>query len=386
MMNDLQLLKQTPGEEIFLTEDPSSFFKTYAKGRCAVFTGKRGVEANGAWADFSAAVPGAVRFSGIEAEPAIETVERMTAFLNDGKFDTVFAIGGGSVLDAAKAAFLVSQTKWPLKELFGVNKYSTPLPEKILRRIIAVPTTSGTGSEATQYANIVDKKAQVKKLIAEVQTVPEAACIVPRYTSTMPPSVTLATGCDALAHLLEGFLNVGADTNHPAANQWALRGIELVTEALPGALQGDPAARKAMAVAAALGGMTIRFKSTGLPHLCSFSWFGRIEHGIAAIMLLPESWRYYLGNPAVAERTMLLKDIFPGTVPEEVIDSFRRFLSSLGVPEKLKVFPGLTPELMELTAASAGENKMKLELAPRRVPMEESKLILQNILLKTYGE
>jgi alcohol dehydrogenase class IV len=202
----------------------------------------------------------------------------------------------------------------------------------------------------------------------------------------MPASVTLATGCDALAHLLEGFLNVGADNNHPAANQWALRGIRLVRENLSAALKNEPGARKAMAIAAALGGMTIRFKSTGLPHLCSFSWFGRIEHGIAAIMLLPESWRYYLGNPAVAERTRLLKEIFPGTTPEAVIDSFRSFLTSLGVPEKLKAFPGLTPELMELTAASAGENKMKLELAPRRVPMEESKLILQDILLKTYGE
>ena len=230
------------------------------------------------------------------------------------------------------------------------------------------------------------KTTLIKKLIAEAQCVPEAACLVPRYTATMPHNVTLATGCDALAHLIEGFLNVGADSNHPQANAWALRGIELVKTFLPQALEGIPEARRQMAVAAALGGMTIRFKSTGLPHLCSFSWFGRIAHGIAAIMLLPESWRYYLGNPAVCERTMLLKEIFHGNTPDEVIDSFRAFLDSIGVPEKLNSFQDLTPELMERTAASAGENKMKLELAPRPVPLEESKLILQKILLKSYGE
>ena len=202
----------------------------------------------------------------------------------------------------------------------------------------------------------------------------------------MPRHITLATGCDALAHLIEGFLNVGADTNHPGANFWALRGIELVKHFLPQALEGISGARTSMALAAALGGMTIRFKSTGLPHLCSFSWFGRIPHGIAAIMLLPESWRYYLGNPAVCERTMLLKEIFPGDTPEEIIDSFRSFLDSMGVPEKLSSFPELSTDLMERTASAAGENKMKLELAPRPVPLEESKLILQKILLKSYGE
>jgi alcohol dehydrogenase class IV len=83
---------------------------------------------------------------------------------------------------------------------------------------------------------------------------------------------------------------------------------------------------------------------------------------------------------------MLLSEIFPGRSPAEIIDSFRAFLTELGVPEKLNAFPDLSLELMERTACSAGENKMKLELAPRPVPVEESKSILQDILLKSYGE
>ena len=384
IMNCLQLLTQAPGEELILTNDPADFFKKYAKGRCAVFTGRKGVEANGAWEEFSNAVPGAKRFSGIEPEPCIETVERMTAFLEQGKYDTVFAIGGGSVLDAAKAAFLVHQTKLPLRELFGVNMYSQKFPGKDLARIIAVPTTSGTGSEATQYSNIVDKEAGVKKLIAEARCVPLAGCIVPRYTAPMSRDVTLATGCDALAHLLEGFLNVRADSNHPEGNTWALAGIRLVKEFLPGALVNDPCAREKMAIAAALGGMTIRFKSTGLPHLCSFSWFGRIAHGDAVAVLLTEAWRYYLGNPAVCSRTMELADIFPGKTPAEVISSYRKFLDSIGMPGKLEAWQQIDMELLDRTARSGSQNRMKLELAPLPVPLDKSYEILKDILTRSY--
>ena len=139
-----------------------------------------------------------------------------------------------------------------------------------------------------------------------------------------------------------------------------------------------------MALAAALGGMVIRHKSTGVPHLCSFSWFGRIEHGIAVVLLLPAAWRYYLGEPSVAERTMMLKDVFGGDAPEAVVSGFRSFLSSLGVPESLRAFPDITSELLRSTAESGRENAMKLELAPRRIPLEQSSEILSGILDEAY--
>lgn len=130
--------------------------------------------------------------------------------------------------------------------------------------------------------------------------------------------------------------------------------------------------------------MVIRFKSTGLPHLCSFSWFGRLEHGIAVAMLLPASWSYYLGNPKVAERTMRLADYFPGDEPRGVIASYRRFLDSVGVPGALKDCDGITPELLAATAASGSENRMKLELAPYPVPVSDSERILGGILKQAY--
>jgi len=361
-----------PGEKIIISDDVLQDLPGCCQGKTVVFSGMH-------YADkFRNA--GYQVWCGVEAEPAMETVEAMAAYLREEKPDTVVAVGGGSVLDAAKAALLRYETNWQLNDLFGVNKWSSANPGKTLKRLVAIPTTSGTGSEATPYSNIVSHAAGVKKLIVEVAGIPEYAIIAPDLTESMPENLTRATGCDALAHLIEGLLNVGADGNNPAVNEWAKCGIALIVQNLPAAMRGDKQARRAMAYASLLGGMTIRFKSTGLPHLCSFSWYGRIAHGDAVAVLLPECWRYYLANPAVAARTMELADIFPGTAPEEVIGAYENFLDEIGMPGGLSAWDGINAELVEKTARSGAENKMKLELAPYPVPLDKSYEILRAIL------
>ena len=364
--------QNVPGEEIIFADNLIDALRSYHSDKTLIFSGTH-------YAD-ELKKAGFSVWCGVEAEPCTQTVEKMVQVLRSSVPETVIAVGGGSVLDAAKAALLMVETGWSLDELFGVNKWSSANPGKVLRRLIAVPTTSGTGSEATPYSNIVVKNAGVKRLIVENQSVPAKAIMIPQLTSSMPWNLTRATGCDALAHLLEGFLNVGADNNHPLANLWAKCGIELIAAALPGALHGDELCRKAMAYASLLGGMTIRFKSTGLPHLCSFSWFGRIAHGDAVAILLPECWRYYLANPAVRTRTMELNEVFKGTSPEEVISSYETFLDLVGMPGGLSAWDGIDAALIEKTAKSGSQNKMKLELAPQPVPLEESYDILKAIL------
>ena len=390
-----ELLQESPGQRVIVCHGADDASVALAKrlsgaGSAVLFTGRNSADRCGASAaaEKAAALAGCrlERFSDIEPEPAVSTVEKMRDFLSAHPVDAIVAAGGGSVLDAAKAAYLSYQTGEPLSAHFGVDKYSSSHPGAVLKRIVALPTTSGTGSECTAYSNIVDRELAVKKLIAEHLIVPDTSIVVPEFTASMPRNVTLATGCDALAHLIEGLLNVRADVNHPRANDWALTGIRLISSFLSAALEDpyDMEARRAMAVAAALGGMVIRFKSTGLPHLCSFSWFGRIEHGIAAALLLPAAWRYYLAEPSVAERTMMLKDIFGGSTPEQGVANFRECLTSLGVPPSLKAYRDITPELLQRTASSGRENPMKLELAPRRVPLERSGEILSAILEAAY--
>ena len=392
-MDARHAITHAPGERIVTLSPREALaeeFRRRGPGRIVAFTGGRSAETNGGIELLEdAAKRGGcelVRFSQIEPEPAVSTVETMCALLREERPCAVVALGGGSAMDAAKAAYLAAQSGWPLAEHFGVNRYSEAHPDARPDRVICIPTTSGTGSEATPYSNIVDPAQNVKKLIAEQLIIPEFALLVPELTHTMPPGVTRATGCDALAHSIEGFLNVGADGNHPDANEWALESIRLITENLPRAIAAgtDEEARRNLSFAATLGGMVIRYKSTGLPHLASFSWFGRLEHGIAVAMLLPACWRYYLGNPAVAERTMRLAPLFPGKTPQEIIVSYRRFLDSLGVPAALRDCPGITPELLEETAHSGARNKMKLENAPRPVPVAESGQILAAILQETW--
>lgn len=385
------LLEEYPDTAICLGKSNLAALAEYLRQsgvrKIALFTGGSSADKSGAAAGFyqqigDAAELGTVLFKDIEPEPTIDTVGRMVAFLKSEQPDEVVAIGGGSPLDAAKAAWLIYQAGGKIHDYFGVNRYSSVNPDKKIKKIIAIPTTSGTGSEVTPYSNIVDRKMQVKKLISETAIIPSYAFVVPEFTVTMPGSVTLATGCDALAHAIEGFLNVGADNAHPRANSWALEAIRLIADNLPAALEDGKnlKARTAMSIAATLGGMVIRYKPTGLPHLCSFSWFGKIEHGIAVAMILPAAWRYYLGSPVVAERTMELAPIFGGTKPENVIQGYRAFLSRCGVAESLRGYPDLDKALLEKTAESAGENKMKLESAPRPVALENSREILLDIL------
>jgi alcohol dehydrogenase class IV len=390
MLNYQKILDSCPDTKISFGAGSwqkfASLLKEKGTRKIAVFTGRSSADKNGAWARLEQTGRELklqiARFKDIEVEPCTETVEKMTAFLKKEQPDEVIAVGGGSPMDAAKAAYLEYQTGQSQHDFFGVNKFSSANPGKKLKKVICFPTSSGTGSEATPYSNIVNHELKVKRLIVEREIIPEYSFVIPELTMSMPEHVTRATGCDALAHSLEGFLNVGQDAKHPPANDWALESIRLVKEFLPRAIKcgGDLEARAGMAAAATLGGMTISYKSTGLPHLCSFSWFGRIEHGIAVVLLLPAAWKYYIQREEVAARTMLLKDIFPGTTPLEIIVSFQKFLKSCGVPDSLAAFPDITPELLDLTAKNAGQNKMKLELAPKPVPLENSYEIILKIL------
>ena len=358
--------------------------------RLAVFTGSGSIDRAGHWSAFLNSLATLQlpvrRFGGVPAEPDTETVTAMTDFLRETRPDVVIAFGGGSVMDAAKAALIVLETGLPLEECFGSSRVAALRPGRSFRRIVAVPTTSGTGSEVTPYSNIVNRARGVKQLISDVALIPALAVLRTGFTASMPESVTLATGCDALTHLLEGWLNVGQDGNHPGVNVWAETGAALIVAALPRVLRdgGDGEARRAMQCAATLGGMTIRFKSTGLPHLASFSWFGRIPHGIATARLLPEAWRFYLGSPAVAARTMEIARVFPGDTPEAVIASYEKFLDDCHVP-RLRDYPALDSELLRRTARSAGSNRMKLELAPRPVTPEASEEVLSAMLERAFG-
>lgn len=327
-------------------------------------------------------------FSGVPAEPSLECVREIVKHLEFNQPSAVAAVGGGSVMDAAKAAYLSWQTGLDVSELFGVDVASKKFPGRRFRSIIGIPTTAGTGSEVTPYANIVDVKHGVKRLIMEKQIVPGIALVDPAFTCSMPRGLTAATALDALTHSIESALNIGAKDYDPAAPDWALESVKLIRYALPVVLgnPNSPLEREMLAAAATLGGMCIKARPTSLPHLCSFSLWGKVPHGLAVALLLPGFWRYYLagGSEEIAARTMAFAGIFPSdepqTSPEKVVDACEAFIRTVSPVKKLSEIPDFDAALAAKTAKDALLNPMKLESAPRSVSKESAEEVISSVL------
>lgn len=324
----------------------------------------------------------------IPAEPDLDDVARIREAIEQSASTEVVAIGGGSVLDAAKAAWAAHQTGLDVSELFGADKITGKFPGKEFKRIIAIPTTAGTGSEVTPYSNIVDRAAGVKRLIADRQIIPRMALIDPYYGHSMPNELTAATALDALTHNIESLLNTGAPETKFATNRNAVYAVRLIRDNLPLAFRdpNDVIVRERLCAAATIGGMQIAERPTSLPHLGSFSFYGRIPHGIAASMLLPPFWRFYLEEKAVRERTMLLADVFPSKepqkTPEAVVDAAAEFIAEYAGVPKLSALPCFDAAMVDRIASDAVKNPMKLASAPRPVAPESAAEIISGILKK----
>ena len=219
-------------------------------------------------------------YTKVEPDPPVDSIERAAAFYREYKCDGLIALGGGSSIDTTKAtAVRVSQTGL-LREfenmVGGTAKIKSPLPP-----VIAVPTTSGTGSETNQYAIITDPDRDVKFTMMSNYMVPRLAVIDPLMCKTMPPAVTAETGIDALSHCIEGYVGMN-DEYHPYYEALALYGVKLIGRSLRRAFgdSEDIEARKDMCMAAAFGGISFS-KGLALGHAIShvLGAFHHISHG-----------------------------------------------------------------------------------------------------------
>ncbi|MBQ9338023.1 MAG: iron-containing alcohol dehydrogenase [Lentisphaeria bacterium] len=362
------------------------------RGKCLVFAGGRSGSANRALPtviqDFCRSQIDALDWPGIPPEPCVDDVRKMRDAIEKEKPDDVVAVGGGSVMDAAKAAWLSFQSGMDVQELFGVNRASEKFPDRKFQRVICVPTTAGTGSEATPYSNIVDPDSGVKKLIMEKAIIPEYSFINPKFTWTMPKRLTVTTALDALVHCVESVLNFKAENAHPNSVNWGLQGIRLIAAGLPVVLQkpDHELGRTFLSAAAVLGGMCIRNRPTSLPHLCSFSFYGKVSHGDAVAALLPPFWQYYLEEPAVREVTMKMAGIFGSreeSTPEEVVRNAASFIAANGGPAKLSDL-GCDRSIIDKAAQDAVLNPMKLQSCPRPVSPDNAAEIITGILSKAW--
>lgn len=224
-----------------------------------------------------------VVFSGVQPDPTVENVENGLSLLKRSKAEIIIAIGGGSPIDAGKAISIMATNEGPLSNYMGYHK----VPKKGLP-LIAIPTTAGTGSEATKVAVITDSERNVKMMILDRFLMPVVALIDFRLSMSMPQPLTAHVGIDTLTHGIEAYVSQKAnDLTDPIA----LSCIELVSKNLLTAWQepDNGNARKSMAIAACQGGMAFTNSSVCLVHGMSrpLGAYFHLAHGLSNAVLLP---------------------------------------------------------------------------------------------------
>jgi alcohol dehydrogenase len=323
----------------------------------------------------------------VEPNPSKETVYRIVYHLLAGDYNCLLAIGGGSVIDAAKAAGILGTLReGELDDYFGVGMVSKKV--KKIMNLIAVPTTSGTGSELTKFSVITDISLHVKKMISDTAIVPTEAVVDPELTYSCGNHVSVVTGLDTLTHLMEGYFNNVEDGIDPEANQRALIGLKLVLESLPRVLRNgeDREARRMMSLASTLGGSVLFYKQAGLPHLNSFSWSNVMDHGEAVAVMLPYYTAYYAPNISgkIKNVATLMGIKESGDMTKGLIDGLFDFYKKINFPLTLKEFKDFSKDLIEKAVTDASQNRMKLEASPRPVTIEKSREVLQTIIEGAY--
>lgn len=242
--------------------------------------------------------------------------------------ELLVAIGGGSVLDTAKALMVgtADGSFEALVDLLATGKSFTPHRVKTL---IAIPTTAGTGSEVTPWATIWDRAAGKKYSLHLRQTWAEAALIDPTLTLSLPAAPTLAAGLDALSHALESIWNVNAN---PVSDAHAVAAARAVLTTLPALMANlaDLELRRRMSLAALQAGLAFSNTKTALAHSISYDMTLKhgLPHGIACSFTLPMVLGRALG--ANAERDAVLSRIFDGALADAPA-RLTAFLESLGV-------------------------------------------------------
>lgn len=316
-----------------------------------------------------------VVFSGVEADPSIETVIKGAEFLTQEQPDIIIGLGGCSAIDAAKGMWIYYE--YPdskleeLKELFAVKK----LRKKAI--MVAIPTTSGTGTEITGLAVITDREKGTKYPIVSYELTPDMAIIDGELSASMPENVTANTGLDALSHGVEAY---ASNISERYSDTLAKSAIELVFKNLLTAVSegSNLEVRQAMHDASCMAGMSFNNVWLGIVHSMSHQIGGTfgIPHGCGNAILMPNVIRY---NSKETEKYTDLAQMIGKSTAEEFAQAVSDLRQSVGVVGSLKEY-GIDQKEWEAKLDTLTENAMKDPCTlfnPRKPKFEEIKAILQ---------
>ena len=239
-------------------------------------------------------------FSEVESDPSVETVKMGAKAMEHFSPDVIIALGGGSVIDAAKGMWLFYEypdTKFEglYLRFLDIRKRAFKFPKMGKKaKLVAIPTTSGTGSEVTSFAVISDDRVNTKYPLADYELTPDVAIIDPQFVVSLPKVPTADTGLDVLTHAIEAYVSIMASDYTDAL---ALKACELVFKYLPRAYKNgekDLEAREKMHNASCIAGMAFTNAFLGINHSIAHKIGGQfhITHGRANAVLLPHIIRY----------------------------------------------------------------------------------------------
>ncbi len=252
--------------------------------------------------------------------------------------DSIISLGGGSPHDCGKAVGILARNGGKIHDYEGIDKSAKPMPP-----FIAINTTAGTASEMTRFCIITDTSRKIKMAIIDWRVTPHVAINDPLLMAGMPPSLTAATGMDALTHAVEAYVSTIAT---PVTDACAMKAIELVAQHLRAAVANgaDMVARDGMAYAEYLAGMAFNNASLGHVHAMAhqLGGFYDLPHGVCNAILLPAVERFNLiaKMDRFADIALAMGENVDGLAPraaaEKALDAIKTLSKDVGIPSGLK--------------------------------------------------
>lgn len=334
------------------------------------FLAKSGMAANIAEIYQDAGIEAAI-FGGAEPNPTDKNVEAGINFYREHGCNGIVSLGGGSSHDCAKGIGLVAANGGNIRDFEGVDKSSNDMIP-----LMAINTTAGTASEITRFCIITDTERKVKMAIVDWRVTPQISINDPVLMVGMPPSLTAATGMDALTHAIEAYVSTMAN---PLTDAAALQAIRMITQYLPKAVANGEymKARDNMAYAQYLAGIAFNNASLGYVHAMAhqLGGFYNLPHGVCNAILLPyvESFNLIGNLNRFRDIAEAMGENVAGLSTDEAavkaINAIRRLSRQVGIPRDLKSL-GVKPEDFAIMAENAKKDVCQLT-NPRKATKEQ---------------